>query len=70
MLELLLICSYCGNSWNKLAYSLASIENDSCMVCGDKNLIVKDNSKSKIDYYQGSPAFEKKKDPDWTWGGG
>jgi transcription elongation factor Elf1 len=70
MLNLLLNCTYCGKDWERYVYAMSAIENEKCSKCGDRNFTVRDNSKSKIDYYQGSPPFEIKKDKDWTWGNG
>lgn len=70
MIDLLIICTYCGKTWTKVVYAMNAIENEKCSKCGDRNLDVRDNSKSKINYYAGSPPFPVKKDKDWTWGGG
>lgn len=53
-------CEYCGNKWEAGAIELADIGRPICLKCGDKNIKLKDASKSKVDYYQGSPAFSKK----------
>ena len=37
-----------------------------CTKCGDSNLKAVDLKADKVDYYAGSPPFEKeRKDPDW-----
>ncbi len=59
MNEFLLICLYCGYEWvlnnNPSKYTV-------CLKCKDKNLTIKDLSRTKVDYYAGSPPFEKKKE--------
>lgn len=63
-------CLYCGYNWSEQAFSATAITKK-CLACGDKNLKVKSEEESKIDYYQGSPPFPKKeeevKERDWEW---
>jgi hypothetical protein len=78
MMEVEILCQYCGHKNVTVIYNQKSLEGETCNKCNDKNLIVREVSKSKIDYYEGSPAFpEKEKDsndcnPDagWPWGMG
>lgn len=62
MLNLLLICTYCGKKWERTVYGISNVENERCSKCGDTKIEVRDNSKSKVDYYSGCPAFPKKPD--------
>jgi hypothetical protein len=59
-----LICTYCGYTWLRQAYSKDVVNSLVCAKCNDKNIIAKD-AESKIDYYQGCPPFPiKAKEPD------
>jgi len=60
MPELEFTCKYCDNKWNKFIYSYDSNDKISCIKCGGRDLIIRDASKEKIDYYEGSPPFVKK----------
>lgn len=50
-------CTYCGKKWSRLIYARESLDSEKCSKCNDKNLKVRDQAKSKIDYYGGSPPF-------------
>lgn len=52
-------CTYCGHKWTETVYQKSSVENMTCIWgnCKDSNLIVRDMSVGKIDYYAGSPPF-------------
>ncbi len=52
-----LSCQYCANRW---FLDYMPNEQPKCDRCNDTNIRVKDLAKSKIDYYQGAPAFEEK----------
>ena len=56
-----LTCQYCGLVWN---LSYLPKEEVSCSKCRDTHIRAIDIS-SQIDYYAGSPPFEKE-DPDWN----
>jgi hypothetical protein len=56
-MNFLLSCRYCGYEWNKMGYGHIS-EDESCLKCNDKNIDVRDLSKTKVDYYAGSPSFQ------------
>lgn len=52
-------CLYCGHKWTENLYREPS--NDSrCGVCRDLMLKYKSEGQSKVDYYEGCPAFVKK----------
>jgi hypothetical protein len=55
-------CTYCGETWG------SDDPQWKCISCRDENLRYKDNSKTKIDYYAGSPPFPEDKDHD-PWNG-
>jgi hypothetical protein len=59
-------CNYCGYKTVRNEYDESFIRNLSCYKCNDKDLVIKEVSKSKIDYYMGSPPFEEntKSDPE------
>jgi DNA-directed RNA polymerase subunit RPC12/RpoP len=59
-----IICKYCGHRTEKHIYSAASLEGIKCSVCGDKEMSVKDLSKTKIDTYAGAPPFTKSEEDD------
>lgn len=65
-------CKYCGKQWRDVFYSEASIKNQRCRYCDDKNLKVRDLTDSRIDYYVGCPPFpsevEKIEDNYHMWG--
>ena len=58
-MELALTCRYCGHKWEKTVYANVHID-DKCPKCDDRNIDVKELSKSKIDTYAGAPEFVKK----------
>jgi DNA-directed RNA polymerase subunit RPC12/RpoP len=60
-MEVLFVCTYCNFKWTKKVYS-ASDTDIKCLKCDDKNLIVKELAKTKIDTYIGCPPFEEKKE--------
>jgi Zn finger protein HypA/HybF involved in hydrogenase expression len=61
-------CNYCGYQWEE---NWLNVNNPpSCSKCSDKNLKIKDNSKTKIDYYAGPPPFAKEEDPGYPWSSG
>jgi hypothetical protein len=45
-------------------YNKATIENEICPICKDKNLKVVDLAVSKVDYYAGTKPFKEEKDDD------
>lgn len=53
-------CTYCGKVWKSHPRSQVEIEAARCSKCGDTTLKVREASKSKVDYYQGSPPFPEK----------
>lgn len=53
-------CTYCGKKWQIQSVNQAQIESSKCIKCGDSSLKIRDASKSKIDYYEGCPAFPDK----------
>lgn len=61
MTEATLICKYCNHRWSKVIYNYESLDK-SCPKCGDKDLIVEETNKNKIDYYCGKGP---KKNDDW-----
>jgi hypothetical protein len=76
MLEVLIICQYCGHKTTKVIYNQKSLTDETCDKCDDKNLVVKELSKSKIDFYEGCPPFPEKgvkdsescnPDAGWPW---
>jgi len=77
MMEVEINCQYCGHKTVKVIYNQKSLENETCNRCNDKNLTVKELSKTKVDGYQDSPPFPEKNDsgncnPDagWPWNTG
>lgn len=59
-----LTCTYCGFFWEVRYTSNSDIF---CTKCGDRNIIVKNIAKDRIDYYAGAPDFKKDiVDPDWN----
>jgi len=52
-------CTYCGHKWVETAYNPETLRGKICPHgnCKDKRIIVRDLNSSKIDYYEGSPAF-------------
>lgn len=59
-------CEYCGHRWE-----IRPIERIiTCPICKDKNVKIKDLSKHKIDYYQGSPPFKNLNDKEDDGDGG
>jgi hypothetical protein len=55
-----IMCRYCGFKLVKEIYGQSSLENEKCIKCGDRDLDVKEFSKSTVDYYQGCPPFPDK----------
>lgn len=56
----IIICNYCGLRTEKDIYNKSYLEDYKCTKCGDKDIIVKDASKEKVDQYVGCPEFTKK----------
>jgi len=50
-------CQYCGDKQTINAYHQSQIEHAVCIKCKDSSLTVREH-KEKVDYYQGSPAFQ------------
>ncbi len=51
-----LTCQYCGHSWE---INYIPQEMVYCQICGDSNVRAKNIAAEKVDYYIGSPPFEK-----------
>lgn len=66
-------CTYCGHKWIETIYNRSATETMTCKHgnCRDSNLIVRDLTTTKVDYYAGSPPFpEKAKDNGYPFFGG
>ena len=63
-MEIQFTCLYCDHVWGKHMYNKATIENEICPICKDKNLKVVDLAVSKVDYYAGTKPFKEEKDDD------
>lgn len=73
-MDIKLTCTYCDHETVKQVYSIHDLDNETCNKCGDRNLVIKDLAKTKIDTYRGSPPFVEKKDEEivtidsgWPW---
>lgn len=60
-MELTCTCQYCGYKWTLKTFSKEAIKSIQCLICKDTNIRVVDDKNSKIDYYEGCPAFPEKK---------
>ena len=76
-MDVVINCQYCGYKTVKVIYNQKSLEDEICSKCGDRNLVIKELSKTKIDSYAGSPAFPEKDKSDncnpdagWPWNTG
>ncbi len=58
-------CNYCDHSWRKQVYSAESADKK-CLKCDDRNLVVKELDKYRVDAYQGCPEFPEKKKEEIT----
>jgi hypothetical protein len=58
-------CTYCGHKWRDNVLTQSEMVSLRCVNgrCFDSNLKVRDLSKTKVDYYQGSPPFPIKMVP-------
>lgn len=56
-----LTCKYCNNKWIKQIYSNALVNTDCCPKCNDSNIVIKELSDAKIDYYKGCTPFADEK---------
>ena len=79
-MEVKITCWYCDHTVYKTVYDQRGLQDLTCIICKDPNLIIKDVAKDRLDTYAGSPPFEDKKDSDkfenesikapyWNWGG-
>lgn len=54
-------CLYCGKKWRENYFS--SYSKPRCGVCNDRNIRIKEVlPHEKIDYYEGCPPYEDKKE--------
>lgn len=59
-MRLACICRYCDHKWEKVFLTYMALSSPTCPKCNDKNVSTKEYDKSKIDYYEGAPAFKEK----------
>ena len=72
-MEVKITCTYCDHTIYKNVYDTKYLQGLKCEICGDKNLIMKDNAKEKIDSYAGCKPFKEEdqvKAPYWGYSGG
>lgn len=59
-MQVRIICAYCDFKWLKNVYTKQSLEDEQCPHCKDKNLIIRDLSEERVDFYKGDKPFPPK----------